>query len=181
MKKSYFFVLCSFVVAILFMSCATLPKTVKPGDTLVIGRVEIKAHDYALYNGYEMNGTFHSDVELELTEQSSGKKRNIKPNKDGCFYIKGLKPECTYGFTKATYKVNHSNGYAYCWVEIPEPRWFTPIDNKVINIGCTYYDFDGSKHLVSWNTTNHFYVRQFFEDIDEESEWFEKDVIDLRK
>lgn len=180
MKKSFFLVLCSLVIPILFMSCATLPKTVKPGDTLVIGRVEIKAHDYKMFGEYDMNGIFHSDVELELVEQATGRIRKITPNKDGCFYISRLKANSTYGFKKATYKVFKSNGYAWCSVDIPEPRWFVASDNIVVNLGCTYYDFDGKNNWASWKTTNHFYVKQFFHDIDEESEWFEKDIIDLR-
>ena len=181
MKKSFNFCLTAIFLSILFMSCASLPKKVKPGDTLVIGRVEIKAHDIESYDGLNMNGVFYSDVELELKEQLHGKTRIIKPNKNGCFYITGLKANYTYGFTKASYYVYKSDGgYVKMSVDIPEPKWFVASDNIILNIGCTYYYFDGIKKWVTWETKNHYYVKEFFQELDEESEWFSKRIVDWR-
>lgn len=183
MKKYCLFSLLTIVAASFFISCASLPKKVKPGDTLVIGRVEVKAHDYGIFNGTVLNGTFHSNIELEFTQQDTGIKRNVKPNKDGCFFIKSFKPDTTYGITKVTYEVKNAaqDGGVLNSVVINNPKWFTAADNKIINLGCTYFDFDGSKNWVTINTTNHFYVKQFFQDLEEDSEWYDKDIIDLRQ
>lgn len=182
LKNYFLFCLIAAFNAVFFMSCASLPKTVKSGDTLVIGRVEVKAHDYPVFNGTVMNGTFHSNIVLEFTDYDTGVKRNIKPNKDGCFFIKNFKPNATYGITKVTYEVKNAaqNGGVSCFVNIPSPNWFTPVDNKVINLGCTYFDFDGSRNWVTWNKANHFYVKQFFQDLQDETEWYDKEIIDLR-
>ena len=181
MKKYYLFSLLTIVAACFFMSCASLPKTVKPGDTLVIGRVEVKAHDYSLFSGTNLNGTFHSDVELEISEQVSGRKVTIKPNKDGCFYIKGLKAGYSYAVTKVSYMaLKDGGGGVKMSVNISYPKYFLAIDNKVVNLGCTYYDFDGAKNWVTWETKNHYYVKEFFNDLQEESEWYDKSIVDYR-
>lgn len=179
MKKYCLFSLLTIVAASFFMSCASLPKTLKPGDTLIIGYAEIKAHDFTLYSGTNLNGTFHSDVELEISEQVSGRKVTVKPNREGYFYVKGLKAGYSYAITKVSYMAERDGGGGVkMTVNVAYPKYFVAIDNKVVNLGCTYYDFDGSKNWVTWVTRNHHQVKVFFESLQDESEWYEKDIVE---
>ena len=100
MKKSILFNLLALSAVVFLTSCATLPKKVKPGDSLVIGRVEINVHDYGTFDGINLNETDISEVELVLKDVISGKEKLIRPNKDGFLYITGLTPHRTYAFTQ---------------------------------------------------------------------------------
>jgi len=180
MKKSLLFSL-SALFALFFLSCASIPKTVNPGDTLVIGRVEITAHDYKRTNDVEINGTYYSEVELTLKDMISGSEKLIKPDENGCFYISGLKAHGTYGFTKVQFLAMANDGHGVkLWVDISQPRTFIPYDNQVVNIGCTYYDFNGAKNWVTWDVRNFFYVQECFNDLEDESEWFDKPIVEQR-
>lgn len=181
MKKNRISTVFALSLLLVLSSCASIPKKVKPGDTLVIGRAEIFTHDYAKYNDIDLNGIFHSEMELTLKDMVFGKERIIKPNEDGCFYISGLRAHGTYGFTKVVYSVHNNDGSGVKMsVNISNPKTFIPYDNIVVNIGCTYYDFDGITNYVTWQTRNHYYVQQFYEDLDQESEWFDKEIVNQR-
>ena len=181
MKKSLLFSVLTLVIAVSFMSCASLPKKVKPGDTLVIGRVEVKTSGYENFMDVEFNGIFHDGIELTIRDQITGKERTVLPNKDGCFYITGLKAHGTYGISKLKL-TRHGISGAYSWLEfeIPNPKVIIPYDNMVVNTGCLYIYFDYTAGQVSWETKNHFYVNQFFQELEEDSEWFEKKMYNQR-
>lgn len=179
MKKSLFFVLMVFCSAF-FVSCASLPKTVKPGDTLVIGRAEAYLHDFLQFEDVDFKGRKLSGIEITIKEVNTGKKFITKTNNDGCFIIKNCKPG--YSYAMETFKIFASGNAGGRWVSVsfPNPRVFSAHDNCIVNLGGLYIDFDGKNNWASWEVKNHFYVKQFFEEIDVDSEWHDKEMIDLR-
>lgn len=179
--KKVFSLISAIFLGSLLVSCASIPKKVNPGDTLVIGRVEVKTHDYIPYEDIKINGTFHEGIEMTVKNVRSNKELIVKSNKDGCFFISNLVAGDTYEITHLKLTV-YSNSGACQWIEVSfsNPRTFVPLDNQVLNIGCTYYDFDGANNWASWQTGNHNYVKEFFKDLPDESEWFEKEIKTLR-
>lgn len=181
MKKSLLFSFLALCALMLFASCATLPKKVKPGDSLVIGRVEINVHDYGTFDGVNLNETDISEVELVLKDVIYGKEKIIRPNKDGFLYITGLTPHRTYAFTHLKFSVVANDGHGGIFnTDLPQIRSFIAYDNIIVNIGCTSFDYNGAKSWVSWKTSNYYYVKENFESLDEESEWFDKEILEQR-
>ena len=87
MKKSLFFVLMVFCSAI-FVSCASLPKTVKPGDTLVIGRAEAYLHDFLQFEDVDFKGRKLSGIEITIKEVNTGKRFITKTERLGFRILK---------------------------------------------------------------------------------------------
>ena len=179
MKKSLLFTMIALCSAI-FVSCASLPKNVKPGDTLVIGRAEAYLHDYLPFADVDFTGRKLSGIEITIKEVNTGKRFVTKTNEDGCFIISRCKPG--YSYAMETFKIIASGNSGARWVTLsfPNPRTFSAHDNFVVNLGGLYIDFDGKNNWATWEVKNHYYVKQFFEELDEESEWHNKEIIDLR-
>ncbi|MCR5765209.1 MAG: hypothetical protein K6G09_04435 [Treponema sp.] len=181
MKKTSLFVLLACCAALIFSSCASIPKKAKPGDTLVIGRAEVYSHDYISLYGVKVNGELCYNIEITIKDMIHGGEKIIRTNEEGFFCIKGLKPAVSYGITKVLYKSYGSDG---AWFQnsvlINNPETFIPYDNMVLNLGTTHYDFDGKKNWVTWRRMDTEKVKKYFLDLHEEedSEWFNKEIID---
>ena len=180
MKKSILFAMIALCSSIL-ISCASLPKTVKPGDTLVIGRAEAYLHDYLAFEDVDFKGRKLAGIEITIKEVNTGKKFIVKTDNDGCFITTKCKAGPSYALESFKITVSGNSGaQRSISVSFSNPRIFSAHDNCVVNLGGLYIDFDGKNNWATWEVKNHFYVKQFFEELDEESEWHNKQIIDLR-
>ena len=180
MKKTSVFILFACFAAVLFASCASIPKKAKPGDTLIIGRAEVYSHDYISLYGVKVNGDLCYNIEITVKDIIHGGEKIFRTNEEGFFCIKGLKPSVSYGITKVLYKSYGSDGsWFQNYVLINTPETFIPYDNMILNLGTTYYDFDGKNNWVKWRTSDFDKVKDYFLDLEEEedSEWFSKEII----
>ncbi len=87
MKKRFIFL--SLLALLLFSSCATLPKTANPGETLVIGRVQATFFGYKQFEDVKLNGTHLGNCELTLTDLSNNKTKTLYITGDSFYCIKG--------------------------------------------------------------------------------------------
>lgn len=168
-------------VAVMLVSCASIPKKVKPGDTLVIGRIEVDIKGAQNFEDVEFNGRFHDGIELTIMESKTKKEKTIYPDEDGFFYISGLKAHEPYQI-KSMKITRYGYSGASMWHELPVAgaKNFIPYDNIVVNIGCLNYDIDYEANYYETNYSNYYYVKDCFERLNFESEWFDKEIVDQR-
>lgn len=162
-------------------SCSSLPKTVKAGDTLVIGRVTCSLTGYEDYGEVKVNGRYTKGIELKVLDTIDNKEYTVRTDDDGYFYLKNLPPHhaCTVTFVKVTKSGVSGNGYSV-WIDIqPNSRKiFIPYKEMVVNLGTTDYYFDGKKNWVNWENINYTQVSVHFKQLEEKSEWLEKKIYD---
>ncbi|MCR4742314.1 MAG: hypothetical protein K5866_05540 [Treponema sp.] len=181
MKKIVFIAL--ILLAGILTSCASIPSKVKPGDTLVVGKMEVKAHDYKYSErtGIDLNATYTYNIEITIKDIISGKEFPVMTNEDGFFFVKGLKAHTPYAISKVMVTAYSMSGwYTTFGVTLNTPPEFVPYDNQVVNIGATYFDADGSKSYWTSQTSNHYLVKEYFEELSEGSEWASKNIVDWK-
>ncbi|MCR4954242.1 MAG: hypothetical protein K6A43_09230 [Treponema sp.] len=181
MKKVFPSILLTLLAAVFISSCSSIPKTVKPGDTLVIGRVEAYVHGYKQYEDVKFDGRILGNMEITVRNVKTRKSFVVKTDKDGCFIINNCKPHEQYALEGYKLQIISNSGYSRTvWVTLSYPPTFIAYDNQVINVGGIYLDFDGEKNVAFYEVKNHYYVKQFFEDFAAESEWADKPIVDWR-
>ncbi|MCR4735731.1 MAG: hypothetical protein K5829_12090 [Treponema sp.] len=181
MKKSFLIFMLALLVSLFFISCATLPKTVEPGSALVIGRAESKVHGYNQFEDVDFKGRKLGNMEITVEEESTKKEFIVKTDEEGLFVITKCKPNHSYKLKTFKFtSASNSGAYRSVSVSFPNSVTFVAKENVVSNIGSIYIDFDGEANMASYQVKNHYYVKQSFLDLDEESEWLEKRIIDLR-
>lgn len=141
----------------LISSCSSVPKTIKNGDTLIIGRITIGQND--------------SEYLLVIKEVKSGKAKAVKTDSKGYFLIRGLKAGETYSYVE----VKEGGG---SWIKVPlNMKRFVPFENSVVNLGWMDFSFGGSSY-GSWRFKDYAEVRNFFFRMADQrdSEWFDADI-----
>ena len=181
MKKVFLFSLFTLLAAVLVMSCSSIPKTVKPGDTLVIGRAEAYVHGFKKFQDVKFDGRILGNMEITVREEKTDKKIMVRTDEDGCFIINKCKAHEKYAIEGYKLTVTSDTGASQSvWVTLYYPPTFIAYDNQVINVGGIYIDFDGENKVATYEVKNHYYVKQFFEDMAAESEWADKPIVDWR-
>lgn len=169
------------LLALICTSCATLPKTVKENDTLVIGRIKCSLAGYKNYEDVKINGLYTSGIEAKIIDTIDNKEYTINPDKDGYFYIKNLPPHhaCAITYVKCTRGGASGNGYQV-WIDIPanQRKIFIPYKQMVVNIGTNEFYFDGGRNWVTWEYLDHSNVNVHFKQLDVKSEWLDKKIYD---
>jgi len=177
MKKS--FILLS-LLSILFVSCASVPKAVKPGDTLVIGNLSCIMLGYKNYEDVNLNGTIKEGVELTIMDlKKYSDVKTVKTDKNGFFVITGLTPHESYCISKIKIsKTGNSGASLTTGLEFtPENRHgFVAYDNAVVNIGTTTYTFNGRDNWVNWSFDEYWEAERMFKQEAAESEWLTKQI-----
>lgn len=177
-KKINLFTILSLVL--ILSSCASLPKTVKAGEALVIGRAEFVTRNFAPYEGYNVNGDYKSGITLTLSDWDSGKQQKVEVDKDGYFYLTKLNPDHQYTFVRADLVTAVGSGAYQFWIQMSPPFFFSPKEGSVLNLGTLNLDLDGAKNWATWNYSNHYRVKENFKNLDEDSEWLDMPIIDHR-
>lgn len=180
MKKNVFFI-GIFTFLFILMSCVSIPKKVKNGDTLVIGQVTVNGHGYKVFpeeNNLTLNG-FHTDnIEVTIAEWDTGKERKMIIPKDGFFYWTGLKANETYIIKKVEYKVTAPSGaWVNAWIDQVTNMSFIPKENTVVNIGINHFDFNGVSNWVEWNRNYWGDTQNHFKGLELDSEWMKKSIV----
>ncbi len=180
--KKFSFLLGIIFSAILLSSCATLPKTVADGDTLIIGQIRCTLSGYDENIGAKLNGVFTKDVEITVLDVNENKEYFYRPDKDGYIFMTNLPPHhaCCISKVKVTARAYSGNGGWSVGLDIqPEQRKILiPWDNKVVNMGCLDFYFDGKRNWVNWEYSNHSAVNVHFKQLSDNSEWMMKEVYD---
>lgn len=176
MKKIGLFGILLVLVGVV-VSCATLPKEVKEGDTLVIGGFEVQTTGYNDTGYGRIKSEVKGGIKIHVTDAKSGKEYLYTTNKDGYVYMKNLKAHESYYVSKVEMNVSGSKGTFSTWVDMPKNDIFIPYDRTVVNIGIKYFVFDGENHRVSWETKGHEIVEFDFSCLDVDSEWMSKDIV----
>lgn len=167
----------------LLTSCASIPGKVKPGDTLVIGKVEVKAHDfkYSEKTKIDLNATYKQNITLTVKNVVDGKEVQVQTNEDGFFFLKGLKAHNLYYISKVNVAAYSMSGWqTNLFVNLGNSNSFVAYDNQVINLGSTYYDVDGIKQMWSWQISNYYIVKEYFKELSKDSEWGDKNIVEWR-
>lgn len=176
MKKSLLIAAVIAFVAIL-SSCASIPKKVKDGDTLLIGRTEVYVHDYPDYQDVKINGIYYDHIELTISCVQNNSKKIVRPNKDGYFYITGLTPHYSYYISSAKFTAGSTSGYYYT-ITLDMSSYekdFIPYENAVVNMGCLNIDFNGENNYANWSYSRPEIVKANFDTIDSDSQWHDMD------
>lgn len=177
MKKNLSLIL-ALTLVFLLTSCASVPKKIKPGDSLVIGQAKIQSRGYKDTGYGNMNGTFKGGIEITIKDLNTNKEKVIKTDKDGYFFVKGLAPHNPHQISKVKMTVSGNNGTYSTWVEFTNAEIFIPYDNLVTNIGCTTYIFDGKTNTVWFECRDHYKMRSVFKERSEGTEWQDKKIYD---
>lgn len=159
-------------------SCASLPKKVKKGDSLVIGQVEVRTLGYENYEDVKFNGTFHDGIELTITDVKTNKEIKVSPDKEGYFYITGLKPHESYRISK--FKLTrYGNSGASTWIEpdVYDQRTFIAYDNIVVNTGLHAFTSNWLAKEFIYEIKKHNSVKNHFLEQDFDSEWMDKEIV----
>lgn len=181
--KKIFFSMTVLLLSLISISCASVPKKMKKGDSMVIGKVDVEAVNYPVSVGdVNFNGHYMEGNEIIIRNIKTGKEKSITTDKDGYFYVSGLIPHDTYEITtlKVTHYENSGSGITVT-TEFSSPRQFVVYDNIVVNLGATFYTLDGSTNMTSWEITSYYLVKQYFQEIAAESEWLNAEIIDSRQ
>lgn len=181
MKKSVVFkslLIC--MLAVCFASCASIPKKVQKGDTLVIGYVSVASilnnSDNREFGGRDQ--TITRNIEVTIENVKNNEKRVVYTDKNGYLFITGLKAHEPYRITKVLFKVNGNAGSSTTWVNLYNTESFIPYENAVVNIGCTKYIFNQKINQVTYETKDHFRMRSVFKEVSEGSEWADAKIYD---
>lgn len=181
MKKSLITILMAAIVALSFCSCASIPKKVKEGSSLVIGRLEADVSYYSNNTGIDidLNGTYHREIQLIIENTETGKKTTIRPDKNGYFYLSNLQPNTTYNYVWAQVTVESTS--ASRWVNFDIRNWsFTPYEDTVINLGTLRFALDGQRNRVTWSSYEFPQVAEHFKSVAGNSEWANVDIYDYK-
>lgn len=176
MKKSIFIVL----AALILTSCATLPKQVKPNETLLVGCVSTSVFGYK-QEYKKLNDEKNNKIELTIKDTNSIKEFLVKPNKDGLFIVKGLNPASSYKITRMKLIAETNDGASWVTIDFPNPTTFKPLYETVNNVGLIRINFNGQTNMCYWSIEDHAYVKRKFLTLakDEESEWAEKEFYNI--
>lgn len=178
MKKS--FILLSILSTLLLISCASVPKSVKPGDTLTIGDVSCVMVGYPNFEDVKTNGTFKEGIELTIYDAINKKEvKTVKTDKNGFFTITGLKPHITYCITRIKVTRVGSSGASYSnWADYsPENAIsFIAYDNLVVNIGSRMFSFNDNSRSVLCSFMDYRQTEKLFKEQAAESEWLTKQI-----
>lgn len=172
---------CLFLVSLLFVSCATLPKAVKENDSLVIGEIEINAFGYSPTYGISMSGIITSGIELTIQDLETKHIKTVTGKKNGFIMMKNLKNDHRYRITGVKVTKNSNDGASYSIaVSDCNIREFVPEAGKVANIGKIYLDFDGNTNIAAWTVKDAEVVAEYFNNLDPESEWHLAEMVNYR-
>lgn len=178
MKKSLISLLTLLSLTLCLCSCGSIPKKIKEGTSLVIGRLEAEATYYpADGTGIDFNGIYHKSIQLKIINTETGKEVTIRPDKNGYFYLNNLNADQTYNLLWA--QVTAESTSATRWVSFNITNWsFTPYEGTVINLGTIRFALDGQRNRVAWSSYEFDEVREHFESVAKDSEWISIDVYD---
>jgi len=179
--KKVFFVLGMILSTMILTSCATLPKKVKEGDTLIIGQITCSLSGYDNYEKGKPKGLSKDKIEAKVLDVNTNKEYNVVPDKDGFFFLKNLPAHhaCVISYIKVTRTDPNGSGY-YVTFEVPasQRKVMIPYSDAVVNAGTYKYYFDGKRNWVTWENTGNSAVNVHFKQMNEDSEWFEKKMYD---
>lgn len=178
MKKNVFYI-GILLSAFLLVSCVSLPKKVKEGDTLVMGRFTVNGFGYDEWKEYNisLNGYHTDNITVTIAEWETGKEKIYQIPNDGYFYWTGLKADELYIIKRIEYKVLHNSGaYVNAWVDNVTNMSFTPKEETVVNIGVNHFDFNGTTNWSEWNRDYWGDTKNHFVGLGIETEWLSKDI-----
>lgn len=161
-------------------SCASLPKKVKPGEGLVIGRAAFTVQNVAPYEGQKLNGTYKDGIKLTLVDWDTQAKKEIVLDKDGYFYLSNLNPNHQYTFTRADLGIKLNSGAYEFWIQMGNPKLFSPKEGQVLNLGYLFLTLNGANNSATWDYSSHYLVKENFQALEEDSEWLDMPIVDLR-
>lgn len=160
-------------MALTFISCATLPKTVNSGDTLTIGRIEMELSGY---DDNTFNGKQYSGIEMYIREPIGSERITVRPDKEGYFYIKNLKPNTSY--IVCGFKFTARSGAAIEWPDSFWDLFITKDDSCILNIGTYSIKYNSRTNQQEYFNGFPFIVKENFKSLEEDSEWLSKPIID---
>lgn len=178
MKKS-FFLLCA-LLSVFLISCSSVPKTVKSGDSIAIGRIEANLHDYRPFEDVEFKGRKTDGLELTFVDLDASKILHVKPNRDGFLMIKNFIPEHRYVADSMKITVTGTSGsQVSLTINFTAKKPFTLYENKVLNLGDVIVDCNGANNSCMLKVNSFVFARQYFKDLceEEESEWYDVEIV----
>lgn len=166
------------LLALLFTSCATLPKEIKENSTLLIAKIEGYAVGYNMVGDLSISGRFTNGFDITLLDVDTNHHRRVFANRDGFIFCDKLVPEHRYRIDGVQVSRSNSDGtYFEVYMQGINVKEFIPDSEKVINIGKIYVDYDGKAKKASWTIKDYYEVSEYFNNLDPESEWHLADMI----
>lgn len=165
---------------LMLASCASVPKKVKPGTGLVIGRTTFTVQNCAPYEGQKLNGSYKNGVKLTLVDWDTQAQKEILADDEGYFYLPKLNPDHQYTFTRAEVAIKLNNGVYSFWVQMGNPKFFSPVEGEVLNLGYLFVTLNCQNNMADWDYSSHYLVKENFLEIAEDSEWATMPIEDLR-
>ena len=175
--KKYLLTFLSVLLTMIFTSCVSIPKTIKDGSTLVIGKIKVDASGFKSDSDYgNINGSYTGGAEVTVRDVIHGKEIVIHPDKQGFFYTTKLTAHGTYYISKVSITVNGNKGTRTMWFDFPPQTTFIPYEEAIVNIGNMNVYFNGNTNSVSWEIRDHYKVKKYFDELELETEWNDAQV-----
>ena len=167
-----------FSLSLLLFSCASVtryePKN--NSDSLIIGKIKMDNKNFNTYGSISVNGVHTANIEISISNMTSGEILKTKTDKEGFFMFYNLDPSDNYQITKIYLKKEENNSWADVYMNTSNSNIFSPTINSITDIGFYYVKTDKINNIWNFNKIDNSKFNDFIIKY-KDTEWVNKNII----